>query len=65
MWSIHLPFARCVAPFLSTFFLLLPPAHAAGDFMRIKRPRLWFIHVIHRFIHNMLITLFIMVDNSP
>lgn len=33
--------------------------------MRIKRPRLWFIHVIHRVIHNMLITLFITVDNSP
>mgnify|MGYP000128128931 FL=1 len=33
--------------------------------MHRKRLRLWFIHVIHRFIHNMLITLFITVDNSP
>lgn len=65
MRSIHLPFARWVTSFLSTFFLLLPSAHAARDFMHKKRLRLWFIHVIHRFIHNMLITLFITVDNSP
>ena len=65
MRSIHLPFARWVTSFLSTFFLLLPSAHAARDFMHRKRLRLWFIHVIHRFIHNMLITLFITVDNSP
>ena len=65
MRSIHLPFARWVTSFLSTFFLLLPSAHAAGNFMHRKRLRLWFIHVIHRFIHNMLITLFITVDNSP
>ena len=64
MRSIHLPFARWVTSFLSTFFLLLPSAHAARDFMHKKRLRLWFIHVIHRFIHNMLITLFITVDNS-
>ena len=65
MRSIHLPFARWVTSFLSTFFLLLPSAHAAGNFMHRKRLRLWFIHVIHRFIHNMLITLFITMDNSP